>query len=91
MNTCRSVADILERRLHGIDDRNNGVISLHGPEFAEWMHFVYPSECTYIRSFGRAHDITPDEWQAENPFSRVQSTTQELQDYSAQLGDLERA
>ena len=60
MDTCRSVADTLERRLQGIDDRDNGVISLHGPELAEWMHFVYPSECTYARSFGRAHDITPD-------------------------------
>merc|ERR1719162_1957286 len=91
MNTCRSVADTLERRLQEIAHQNNGVISLHGSEFAEWMHFVYPSECTYARMSGRARHITMDEWQAENPFQRPLATTHGLLEYSTSLSQLEFA
>ena len=64
MGTCRSVADTLERRLQEIAYQSSGVISLHGSEFAGWMHFMYPSECAYARGSGRARHITMDEWEA---------------------------
>jgi hypothetical protein len=52
------------RRLHDIAAHHDGVVPLHGPLFAEWMHYAYPRECTHPQLFGAAHALTLQQWES---------------------------
>lgn len=52
----------LQEKLHEIANRNDGVVSLHGRLFAQWMHFVFPSECPYPHVSEDPTVLTPSHW-----------------------------
>merc|ERR1719329_1115150 len=65
MQSARLSKAIL-KRIHEIAAHHDGVVPLHGPLFAEWMHFAYPRECTHIQMFGQAHAKTLGQWESQS-------------------------
>jgi hypothetical protein len=87
--TCNVLPDDLQVKLHTIADKNYGQVSLHGKAFAEWMHFVYPRECTWQNKYGPAYSQTEEEWmEATNIES--QADTHDLMLYTEQLRRMEQ-
>jgi len=87
--TCTILPDKLRENLHALAGKNGGRVSLHGKAFAEWMHFVYPRECTWPQKFGPAHSQTMEEWE-ESTHIYPSADTRELLRYSEQLRDMEQ-
>jgi hypothetical protein len=87
--TCTILPDKLQQELHSHAGKNGGRVSLHGKAFAEWMHFVYPRECTWPQKFGPAHSQTMEEWE-ESTHIYPSADTRELLRYSEQLRDMEQ-
>jgi len=87
--TCTILPDRLRENLHSLAAKNGGRVSLHGKAFAEWMHFVYPRECTWPQKFGPAHSQTMEEWE-ESTHIYPSADTRELLRYSEQLRDMEQ-
>merc|ERR1711879_926274 len=48
----RQLGESLVRRLEDIAAVNGGNVPLHGRLLAQWMHFVYPHECTLPARIG---------------------------------------
>eukprot|EP00927_Polykrikos_kofoidii_P008196 TRINITY_DN133_c0_g2_i1.p1 TRINITY_DN133_c0_g2~~TRINITY_DN133_c0_g2_i1.p1 ORF type:complete len:576 (-),score=64.53 TRINITY_DN133_c0_g2_i1:34-1761(-) len=71
-------------RIHDIADHHDGTVPLHGPLFAEWMHFAYPRECTYPQMFGPAHSEPLKQWARRHgppslTFEEVRRNVEELE------------
>jgi len=86
---CTILPDNLRNDLQILADTNGGRVLLHGKAFAEWMHFVYPRECTWPQKFGPAASQTQDEWEKATNID-VQSETQDLLQYTEELRGLEQ-
>jgi hypothetical protein len=56
----------LLQRLDQIAAGHNGMVPLHGRLFAQWMHHVYPRECSFPHMSGTTTAKTPDEWLEES-------------------------
>jgi len=52
----------LLQRLDEIAAGHSGMVPLHGRLFAQWMHHVYPRECSFPHMSGTTAAKTPDEW-----------------------------
>jgi hypothetical protein len=87
--TCNILPDDLQVKLHTIADKNHGQVLLHGKAFAEWMHFVYPRECTWQQKYGPAYSQTEEEW-LEATHIESQANTQELMLYTEQLRGMDQ-
>jgi hypothetical protein len=87
--TCTLLPDNLRNDLHTLADANGGRVLLHGQAFAEWMHFVYPRECTWPQKFGPAASQTQPEWEQDTNIE-VQAETQDLMHYAEELRALEQ-
>jgi hypothetical protein len=48
----RMIPATLLKRLEDIAEANEGMVSLHGRMFAQWMHHAYPRECPYPHMSG---------------------------------------
>lgn len=87
LKTGSPVAEALEQvaGIHG------GVVPLHGRLFSQWLHYAFPSECSYPYPSGAFEALTPTEWHLRtgldpdinvtNPpvFPNITSSTGELQ------------
>jgi hypothetical protein len=87
--TCNVLSDDLQTKLHNIADKKHGQVSLHGKAFAEWMHFVYPRECTWQQKYGPAYSQTVAEWE-EATGIETQAYTSELMLYAEQLRGMDQ-
>jgi len=54
----------LLQRLDEIASTNKGMVPLHGRLFAQWMHHVYPRECSYPHISGTTASTKPLEFEA---------------------------
>jgi len=52
----------LKAQLQEIAQANHGKIPLHGRLFAQWLHFVLPTECPFPRQSGSTIGLTPWEF-----------------------------
>merc|ERR1719437_183025 len=52
----------LRAQLQEIAQANNGKIPLHGRLFAQWLHFVFPSECPFPHKSGSTIGLNPREF-----------------------------
>jgi hypothetical protein len=87
--TCRVLPGELRSNLFTLAEENGGRVVLHGKAFAEWMHFVYPRECTWPQKFGPAYSQTVGEWELAT-FSESQADMQELMRYTEKFRGLEK-
>jgi len=61
-----TVEEKLVRRLSEVADyHGNGQVPLHGRLFAQWMHYVYPEECSYPQLSGTTLPRRPEEFEEE--------------------------
>jgi len=61
-----TVGEKLVRRLSEVADYHGGnQVPLHGRLFAQWMHHVYPQECSYPHLSGTIQPRKPDEFEEE--------------------------
>lgn len=57
----------LIHRLHEIEKVNGGSVPIHGRLFAQWMHYIFPSECEFMHSTSNLESIrrtSPEAWEA---------------------------
>jgi hypothetical protein len=66
----------LQSQLQEIAQANHGRIPLHGRLFAQWLHFVFPSECPFPQKSGSTTGLAPEEFMAE--FGSYEATHQEM-------------
>mmetsp|Transcript_1120 Transcript_1120/g.1645 ORF Transcript_1120/g.1645 Transcript_1120/m.1645 type:complete len:585 (-) Transcript_1120:73-1827(-) len=58
----RSLTPLQMRRLQSIAKKHDGLVPIHGRLFMQWMHMVYPRECSYPHRSGTTNPLTPDQW-----------------------------
>jgi len=51
----------LKAQLQDIARENEGMIPLHGRLFAQWLHFVFPTECPFPHKAGTISGLSPHE------------------------------
>jgi hypothetical protein len=54
----------LRSQLQEIAQANHGRIPLHGRLFAQWLHFVFPSECPFPHRSGSTIGLSPREFES---------------------------
>jgi len=60
-----TVGEQLVWRLSEVADYHGDQVPLHGRLFAQWMHYVYPQECSYPHLSGTIQPRKPDEFEEE--------------------------
>lgn len=60
----RELPQALRTRLRDVAASQNGLVSLHGRIFAQWMHHAFPNECPYPHETA-TNPQTADEWLAQ--------------------------
>merc|ERR1719375_126261 len=55
----------LRRRLQEVADHHEGRVPIHGRLFAQWLHHVYPHECSYPHMSGSKHPLYVSDFEAE--------------------------
>merc|ERR1719336_610071 len=61
----RDLPEPLVAKLWAIAERHNGKVPLHARLFAQWMHFVFPSECPYPQIVEDAAVLMPRHWSGQ--------------------------
>jgi len=61
----RDLPEPLVDKLWAIAERHNGKVPLHARLFAQWMHFVFPSECPYPHAVEDAAVLRPSHWSGQ--------------------------
>jgi len=61
----RDLSETLVDKLWAIADRHNGKVPLHARLFAQWMHFVFPSECPYPHAVEDPAVLRPSHWSGQ--------------------------
>ena len=79
----------LLQRLDEIAAGNDGMVPLHGRLFAQWMHHVYPRECSYPHMSGTTTAKTPDEWLEESG-SEATASEEEMKQHMQAAGNTDR-
>jgi len=77
------VSTALLQRLDEIAATHGGLVPLHGRLFAQWMHHVYPRECSYPHMSGTTTPVTANEWMDESGGESTASEDEMLQ-YTSQ-------
>jgi hypothetical protein len=72
----------LVEKLWAIADRHNGKVPLHARLFAQWMHFVFPSECPYPHAVEDVAVLRPSHWSGQR---RASATDQERERFISEL------
>jgi len=67
----------LKAQLQEIAQANHGKIPLHGRLFAQWLHFVFPSECPFPHKSNSVSGLSPKE------FGSFLATKEELRESAA--------
>jgi len=73
------IASSLIGRLDEIAAANGGVVPLHSRLFAQWMHHIFPRECSYPHMSGTTSAATQDEWMEESGVTATASKEEMLQ------------
>merc|ERR1712194_839 len=53
------LSEAIKTRLQEVAERHGGEVPLHGRLFAQWLHYVFPLECTFPHKAGTAGAVTP--------------------------------
>jgi hypothetical protein len=61
-----SLAPSLRRRLQEVAAYHDGRVPIHGRLFAQWLHHIYPHECSYPHMSGSKHPQWVDDFEAES-------------------------
>merc|ERR1719189_490645 len=61
----RDLPEPLVDKLWAIAERHKGKVPLHARLFAQWMHFVFPSECPYPHAVEDAAVLRPSHWSGQ--------------------------
>jgi len=72
----RNLTDKLVEKLLVIAERHEGKVPLHARLFAQWMHFVFPSECPYPHVVKDTAVLRPSHWSGQQ---RASATDEERQ------------
>jgi len=64
----------LRAQLEEIAQANHGSIPLHGRLFAQWLHFVFPTECPFPHKSNSVSGLSPQE------FGSFLATSEEMQE-----------
>jgi hypothetical protein len=73
----RSLSSTMVNGLESIAASNDGVVPLHGREFAHWMHHAFPRECP-LPHHSYENPETPDEWLRESSEESTGTSQEEL-------------
>merc|ERR1719375_1528140 len=71
------ITDSLLRRLDEIAAANGGVLPLHSRLFAQWLHHIFPRECSYPHMSGTTSAASPQEW-IEESGARATASKEEM-------------
>jgi len=72
----RDLPEKLVDKLWVIAERHQGKVPLHARLFAQWMHFVFPSECPYPHAVEDTAVFRPSHWSGQQ---RATATDEERQ------------
>lgn len=78
------VPKALAQKLYDVNQNlSDGMIPLHGPDLAQWLHQVFPSQCPLPNDQGGVHNPrSPSEWMTE-PHHSVEETEESMVALSA--------
>jgi len=79
----------LLQRLEEIAAGHSGMVPLHSRLFAQWMHHVYPRECSFPHMSGTTSAKTPEEWVDETG-SEATASEEEMQQHIQAASNTER-
>jgi hypothetical protein len=85
----RRLTAVQRRRLDEMAKHHGGLIPLHGRLFGQWMHTVYPRECSYPHMSGTTYKKTMEQWEAETG-EHSGSTLEEIVEWTARMEDTAR-
>jgi len=71
------ITDSLLGRLDEIAAANGGVVPLHSRLFAQWLHHIFPRECSYPHMSGTTSAASPQEW-IEESGARATASKEEM-------------
>merc|ERR1719277_1067576 len=74
----RVLSDSLLARLESVATANGGRVPLHGRLFAQWIHNVFPRECSFPHTTGTTSPQTPDEWMRNTGHASTQASEEEM-------------
>merc|ERR1719330_1642409 len=57
--------EVLVQRLESLAAKNGGHVLLHGRLFRQWMHHVFPAECSFPALPGQNRPRSPDQFMEE--------------------------
>jgi len=66
VTSSHQISGSLESRLNDIARAHGGMVPLHGRLFAQFMHYVFPRECSYPHVSGTISSVTADQWQDQS-------------------------
>jgi len=78
----RDLPEMLVDKLWAIADRHSGKVPLHARLFAQWMHFVFPSECPYPHAVEDAAVLRPSHWSGQR---RASATDEERERFISEF------
>jgi len=78
----RDLPETLVDKLWAIADRHSGRVPLHARLFAQWMHFVFPSECPYPHAVEDAAVLRPSHWSGQR---RASATDEERERFISEF------
>merc|ERR1719162_1714826 len=53
---------LLAMQLQQAANTNGGLVPLHGRLFAQWLHYVFPTECPFPHKMGAVTAVTPSQY-----------------------------
>jgi len=81
----RDLPEPLVDKLWAIAERHNGKVPLHARLFAQWMHFVFPSECPYPHIVEDASIFRRSHWSGQQQTS---ATDEERKHFKSKVESL---
>jgi len=73
----------LKAQIQEIAQANHGMVPLHGRLFAQWLHFVFPTECTFPHKANSVGGLSPAELQDDE----FMATVAEMRENAKQAND----
>ena len=52
----------LVSQLHSIAKAHGGKVPIHGRLFAQWLHYVFPRDCSFPHKSGAAQSLSPTQF-----------------------------
>jgi hypothetical protein len=74
---ANGVHGALRLQLEQIAETHQGLVPLHGREFAEWLHNMFPHNCSHPRTHSEGSQ-TAEEWLEEVGYDNTEASEQEM-------------